>query len=280
MSVILTEKCFGEFLTVIHQLTGITIAGNRTSMVEGRLRKRIMALNLTSYEDYLSIVKTDRSEQVNFIDLVTTNETYFYRTPRIWDYLEKTFLPDWFRRHPKAVFTAWSAAASSGEEAHTLATLCQDFKEKNPSFLYQITGTDISSEMVELCRRGHYSGRSIESFRKARPDLFEKHLRLVGQEAYEVKPEIKSRIKFHQHNLFKPLSRPEKFDLVLIRNVLIYFKGPDQEKVISLIEPLLAEDGVLIIGESESLTYIKSNFKSTEPLIYRHREAGSGTKVA
>jgi len=81
MSVVLSEKCLSDFIKLIHELTGITIASNRNSMVEGRLRKRLTTLGLTSYESYLKLVREDKSEQVNFVDLVTTNETYFYRTP-------------------------------------------------------------------------------------------------------------------------------------------------------------------------------------------------------
>lgn len=279
MEVILSKKCFEGFLELIHQLTGITIAENRNSMIEGRLRRRVTALNLKSYDAYLQLVRDDKVEQVNFIDLVTTNETYFYRTPRIWEYIEKKLLPNWITTHPKTVFTAWSAAASSGEEAHTLGILCQAFKEKHPTFLYQITGTDISNEMVDLCQTGHYSGRSLEAIKKSRPELFEKYMRKTGTENYEVIPEIKSRLKFQQHNLFTSLKIKESFNLVLIRNVLIYFKGQDQEKVISLIEPRMASDGILIIGESESLTHINTNFKSIEPLVYCSAPASNGQKV-
>jgi chemotaxis protein methyltransferase CheR len=88
MNMVLGEKCFTDYIELIHDLTGITIGKNRNSLVESRLRKRIMTLNLTSYESYFKRVKEDKSEQVKFVDLVTTNETYFYRTPRIWDYIE------------------------------------------------------------------------------------------------------------------------------------------------------------------------------------------------
>lgn len=280
MSVILNEKCLSDFIKLIHELTGISIASNRNSMVEGRLRKRLVTLGLTSYESYLKLVREDKSEQVNFIDLVTTNETYFYRTPRVWDFIENKFLPDWLLAHPKAVFTAWSAASSSGEEAHTLGIICQAFKEKNPTFLYQITGTDISKEMVGLCQQGHYSGRSIESLKKTRPELFDKYMTKAIGESFQVIPEIKSRLKFQQHNLFQTFQHHERFDLVLIRNVLIYFKAPDQEKVISQIGPKMAEDGVMIIGESESLTHINTSFKSIEPLIYKQNPAASGLKAS
>lgn len=153
MDMVLGEKCFTDYIKFIHELTGITIGKNRNSLVESRLRKRIVTLNLNSYESDFKRVKEDKAEQVKFVDLVTTNETYFYRTPRIWDYIEKRFLPDWFTKYPNTVFTAWSAAASSGEEAHTLGILCEAFKEKNPTFHYQILGSDISQEMVGLCQQ-------------------------------------------------------------------------------------------------------------------------------
>ncbi len=92
-------------------------------------------------------------------------------------------------------------------------------------------------------------------------------------ESFEVLPEIKSRLKFQNHNLFKNFDRREKFDLVLIRNVLIYFTASDQEKVVSLINPKIAEDGTLIIGESESLTHINTNFKAIEPLVYQQKSS-------
>ena len=268
MDVVLSEKCFEDFLKLIHDLTGITIAKNRTSMVEGRLRKRVTALNLPSYEQYLRLVKEDKSEQVSFIDLVTTNETYFFRTPRVWDYLEKKFLPAWIAAHPKQVFIACSAEASSGEEAHSLAILCQSFKEKHPGFLYQILGTDISAEMVGLCQSGKYSGRSIESFRKTKAATFERYMKPMPDGSFQVPAEIKSRLRFQQHNLFRSISGSEKFDLILLRNVLIYFTGPDQEKVLSLMAPKLSSEGVLIIGESESLSHINTEYKQIEPLIY------------
>jgi len=133
---------------------------------------------------------------------------------------------------------------------------------------------------VGLCQQGHYSGRSIESFKKARPELFEKHMTKANGEIFQVTPEIKSRLKFHKHNLFHSLQHKERFDLVLIRNVLIYFKGPDQEKVLSLIAPKMAEDGVMIIGESESLTHINTNFKPIEPLVYKQSSAFGGLKAS
>jgi chemotaxis protein methyltransferase CheR len=265
----LNEKCFNDFVELIHELTGITVAKSRTSMVEGRLRRRIENLKLPDYEAYLKLVKEDKNEQRQFIDLVTTNETSFFRTPRIWEYIEKKILPSWLAAHPNQVFTAWSAAASSGEEAHTLGILCQEFKAWNPSFVYQIIGTDISNEMVELCQKGIYSGRTLATFKETRSGLFSKYMKENSDGSFQIKSEIKDRLRFHQHNLFQSSKTKDHFDLILIRNVLIYFKAPDQEKVLDLIASQLAQDGKLIIGESESLTHIQTPFKHVEALVYQ-----------
>lgn len=265
----LEDRCFKNFLDLIHALTGITIAANRKSMVQGRLRKRVVTLGLGRYEEYLELVKKDDNEKIIFIDLVTTNETYFFRTPRVWTYIAETYLPEWMFHGSGKTFMAWSAAASSGEEGYSLGVTLQAFKEKNPKFIYQILGTDISREMVGLCSAGLYQGRSIESFSKNKPELFKKYMKDCGESGCQVIPEIKSRIRFQEHNLFKPFASKELFDLVLIRNVLIYFTGPDQEKVLKLIEPRLASSGVLIIGESESLSHISTGYSNVQPLIYK-----------
>lgn len=270
---ILQGKCFDDLLKLIHELTGVTIDPSRGSMVEGRLRKRLIALGLKTYEEYMKTVQDDMIERASFIDLITTHETYFYRTPRIWEYIEQKLLPEWHQKNPGVIFNAWSAAASSGEEARTLGMICQLFREKHPNFSYQILGTDISKGMVQRCEDGPYTGRSIESLKRSRPELFQKYMKKVHGDFYDVTAEIKSRLKFRQHNLFTRLPSVERFDLVLIRNVLIYFTGPDQEKVISLISPNLKSDSVVIIGESESLTHIKTNLQALEPLIYHQRKA-------
>ncbi|MDX9730689.1 MAG: protein-glutamate O-methyltransferase CheR [Bdellovibrionales bacterium] len=268
MQIVLSESCFDKFATLIHDLTGITIGRNRISMVEGRLRKRVTTLGIKSYEEYLQLVRSDKTEQGLFVDFVTTNETYFFRTPRIWEYIEKQYLPEWYAKNPKRVFMVWSAAASSGEEAHSLGIVCQAFKEKNPNFLFKVFGTDISQEMIEKCRLGHYSGRSVEMLGNSRPEYFAKYMQQVSDGVFQVSPVIKARLAFQQHNLFKPLLKMDQFDLVLIRNVLIYFTGEDQEKVLSLLAPRMFADSHLIIGESESLSHIKTPFVHKQPLIY------------
>lgn len=276
----LSEECFSDLVKFIHELTGITIGKNRNTMLQGRLRKRIRELKLICYEDYLQFAKANKDEQVVFIDLVTTNETQFFRTPRIWNYLEKTFLPQWFENNPQKIMSIWSAAASSGEEAHSLAIICQLFKDNHPNFNYKIFGSDISKDMIGHCKEGIFSGRSIENFKSSRPDDFARFLKPIDGQKFQATTEIRSKIQFFQHNLFRTLATAERFDLVLLRNVLIYFSKPDQEVVLAKILPRMHEDGILVIGESESLTHIQTQFKSVEPLVYTSAQNAKSSEAA
>ena len=208
-----------------------------------------------------------------FIDLITTNETHFFRTSRVWNYLERVFIPQWFKENYGKEFQVWSAAASSGEEAHSLGVTGHCFRLSHPEFDFRITGTDISGDMVQKCEEGIYHGKSIEAFSNSKPGEFSICMERAGK-GYKAIPDIRRKMKFKQHNLFNQFQSSVKFDLILLRNVLIYFKREDQEKVLDNITPLLSDRGILIIGESESLSYIRTSFESVEPLIYRKIASG------
>lgn len=264
----LNEQVFNKLVKVVHTHTGITLGSSKKIMLQARLRPRMRELSLHSFESYYDYLQSHKEEGPYFVDLVTTNETYFYRTPRIWEYIENEYLPNWFQKKQNVVFNVWSAAASSGEEAHTLGTVFQGFKEKHPAFQYQIFGTDISLEILSYAEKGQYSGRAIEMFKEKRPDLFQKFLKPDSNGQFSAIQEIRSRIKFQQHNLFEKPKFKTQFDLVLIRNVLIYFLGPDQEKVLSHVCLSMKPGAGLIIGESESLNRLKTSFSYKMPLVY------------
>ncbi len=268
-----TLACFNDYIDYIHSVTGITIGTKRRSMVVSRIRKRVRALNIENYAAYLALIKEDSSEEKLFIDLITTNETYFYRTPRIWDYITDHYLPHYYAQKGRQKLKVWSAASSTGEEAYTLGIMCFEFKKKHPGLMFDISGTDISPAVLAQASKGHYNERAIDNFRKNKPDLFEKYLRGSAEAGYHVVPEVKSHIEFKPHNLFSWLKSEEKFDLILLRNVLIYFTKSDQEIVLANIHRSLASDGCLIIGESESLIHLKTDFESVMPLVYRPKSS-------
>ena len=210
-----------------------------------------------------------RRNRTKFIDVITTNKTYFFRTPRIWKYLQETYLPSWYLENRTKEFVAWSAATSSGEEANSIGILCQAFQDANPGFRYQVIGTDISKQMVSLCESGQYSGGSIRSFQESNAQWFSKYMIASGSDCFKAAPKIQRQMRFAQHNLFLPLKKAANFDLVLLRNVLIYFDSHDQEAVLSNIYPRLKKSGLLVIGESESLSNIKCRFEKESTYIYK-----------
>ncbi len=162
-------------------------------MLIDRIRKRVNTLELGSYEAYCEHLKSDRTENQSLINLITTNETYFYRTPRVWNFLENEFLPSRLEMGAQNV-SIWSAAASRGDEAHTIAIFCQAFRERHPNLSYRVLGTDISQEVVSSAQKGIYKGRSIQRFRATRNDLFSRYMAGQDEEGFRVTQEVKKNI--------------------------------------------------------------------------------------
>lgn len=254
----------------VHRYTGIVMTDRKWALLHGRLRRRLQTLALADYRDYLVILENQAEEVGHFIDLVTTNETTFFRTPRIWDYLRQSFLPEWANKHRGSTLQVWSAAASSGEEGYSCAMLFEEFRLTHPAFRYRILGTDISAQILREASAGVYQGRNLEGLRRAHPAMYERYLRPQGERA-EIVPMLRTAVSFRQHNLFKPLLEPVRMDLVLLRNVLIYFDEAGQEAVLAQVRRAIAPGGVLIIGESESLTRLNTGFEFMQPLIYRNK---------
>lgn len=254
----------------VHRHTGITMPERKWTLLQGRLRRRLQALSLGSYGDYLRVLENQPDELGHFINLVTTNETSFFRTPRIWDYLWQVYLPHWNAAHPGGTLQVWSAAASTGEEAYSMAMLCEEYRERHPSFRYRILATDIATDVLQEGQAGRYRGRNVDGLRKTRPAMLDKYFRVSDGEA-EVVPAIRSQVSFREHHLHKRMEGATRIDLALLRNVLIYFDEEGQQTVLENVRRAMSPQGVLIIGESESLGRFKTGFEFEQPLIYRNR---------
>lgn len=258
-------------LALVRQHTGIAMTDRKSTLLERRLRPRMLALNIRSYQSYVQRVREDRDEVPHFIDLVTTNDTLFFRTQHVWDYVEQTFLPDWWRAHPGATLKVWSAAASSGEELYSIAMLCDQFQQANPAFRYQILATDISRQILAAARAGKYAGRSVERLLASHPDWVEKYFSEAG-DGLRVAEVLKRNVTLAQHNLLTPLSPPapfdHAFDLVFLRNVLFYFDRAYQQTVLRQVQQSMAPNARLILGESDSITGFDAGLRFERPLIY------------
>ena len=255
-------------IALVRKHTGIAMTEKKSVLLQGRLRPRLRALALDNYGDYLALVERGGDEVPLFIDMVTTNDTLFFRTPHVWDYFSGQFLPDWFGRHRDGCLRIWSAAAASGEEAYSIAMLCEEFQAREPAFRYQVLATDISQEILAKARTGQYGGRSVERIQQSHPRMFGKYMVDTGGGGACVAEALKRHLTFGAHNLMQPMLHEAPFDIVFLRNVLIYFADDVSEIILRQVGASMKPGATLVLGESESIVRIKTVFKFEEPLIY------------
>jgi chemotaxis protein methyltransferase CheR len=250
---------------VLHDHTGIRLAPGKEALVASRLDKRIRALGLGGYADYVRLLRDrrDQGELRQLVDLLTTNETFFFREPRHFDYLRREVLP---ARAAGRTFRLWSAASSTGEEAYTAAMVLADVL---PTGSWEIIGTDISTRVVEGARTGLYP---IAAAEKIPPALLRRFC-LKGRDEYAgmmtVTRELRSQVRFHCRNLIEDFTGLGNFDVIMLRNVMIYFDMETKRSLIPRLQNMLVPGGHLIIGSSESLNAIPSALRMVEPSVYR-----------
>jgi chemotaxis protein methyltransferase CheR len=254
-------------IALVRKHTGIAMSERKSVLLERRLRPRMQLLAIGSYQDYLDKVEQDRAEVPHFIDLVTTNDTLFFRTPQVWDYVEKEFLPQWWAAHPGRRLAIWSAAAASGEELYSMAMLCEEFAGATPGFSYRIHATDISQQILAAARAGRYAGRSVERIQASHPDWVKKYFLPCG-DGLQVVDSLKQHVELAQHNLLTPLKPRKQFDLVLLRNVLIYFDQEHVQTVLRQARLSMAQHARLILGESESISGLDTAYRCERPMVY------------
>jgi chemotaxis protein methyltransferase CheR len=261
-----------RYLTgLLHEHTGIKLAPGKEALVAGRLDKRIRQLGLGGYGDYIALLSHghDEVELHQMINLLTTNETYFFREPRHFDYLREVIVP---ARQPHRPFRMWSAASSTGEEAYTAAMVLADVLPLQ----WEIVGSDISTRVVETATRALYP---IESAEKIPQPLLRKYC-LRGREEYEglllICRELRGRVQFHCLNLIEDIRWLGRFDVIFLRNVMIYFELATKRDLVNRMQDALVPGGHLIIGSSESLNAIPSDLRMVEPSVYRLAGPGRG----
>lgn len=251
----------------VYQFSGIALSGLTCNFVDTRLRRRLRVLRIEDATDYMEHLAICGDEVEHLVNAFTTNETSFFRTRSLWSYIEDTLLPELAARRMARGPMFWSAACSSGEEPYSLAMLChQSFPDS--AVKPRIRATDISTEVLKKAAHGVFAGRSIKRLRMTRGEMLKQHF--VGHEdGYQVNAALRKLVSFDQHNLMRTPDAPDTYDLVLLRNVLIYFSQPDQIKIIRNVTSSIRPGGLLAIGESESLAFCDSGLEFVEPFLYR-----------
>lgn len=264
----ISPKVLSSLIELVHKITGITMTEKKKILLQSRLRPRLRKLGLLTYESYLEHLRDDKSEIEHFTDCVTTNETLFFRTPRVWDFFGKNFLKAYSQKGSGETLRIWSAASSSGEEIYSIAMTLLEYKKVDPKLKFELIATDISQQILSEARIGVYTQKSMDGLMRHNPLLREKYFDL-GKESFILKAEVKECVRFIQHNLLTLLSVKESFDVIFLRNVLIYFNEADQKRVVMLAIEKLKGKGYLILGESESLGRFETGLSFVEPLVYQ-----------
>ena len=264
----ITDQEFTQFQRFIYDAAGITLSAAKKALVSGRLVKRLQQFQMRSYGEYLRLLEsgTASAEVQAAIDLLTTNETYFFREPKHFEMLREYVHTAHKRGQPLRV---WSAASSTGEEAYSIAMVLADCLEDAP---WEVVGSDISTRVIERARLGHYALERTTHI----PPAYLKRYCLKGtgvqQGTLLIERRLRSRVQFLQVNLNARLPQIGVFDLIFLRNVMIYFNGDTKQQVVGRVISLLKPDGQFFIGHSESLHGVSDLVYPVTPSVYSKRQ--------
>lgn len=262
----INDQEFALFQRLIYKIAGISLTDSKKVLLVGRLQKRLRHHQLQTFSQYYRLLASGEqpAELQTMVDLLTTNETYFFREPKHFDFLRDEILLKW--RSP-APFRIWSAASSTGEEPYTLAMVLAEYLPGSP---WEVVGSDLSTQVLEKARRGHYPIGRNEGIP---PDFLRKYcLKGIRGQAgtFLIDDALRRRVSFHHVNLTQPIDRDMGlFEVIFLRNVMIYFDPETKRKVIGHLLPHLVRGGHLIIGHSETLNGLETGLVAERPTIYR-----------
>jgi chemotaxis protein methyltransferase CheR len=268
----LSRQEFEKIAEIIYDNCGINLEFCKKTMVESRLNRRLRALNIPTFQNYLQFITSKEgieNELVHMIDVVTTNKTDFFREKHHFDFLMESQLTDFFESNPNHTLKVWSSACSSGEEPYTLAMVLQEFARQNRGFSYEILASDISTQILQKAIQAIYSAdRAVDIPSQYRTKYL---LKSKDHESPKIRvtSELRSKVKFKQINLIDTdLKLDQVQDIIFCRNVLIYFDRETQLKVIKNLLRNLRPGGLLFIGHSESLHFFDLPIKQIRPTIF------------
>ena len=263
-----SDEDFNFIRKIVYKLSRISIGANKRVMVLSRISRRMRALQIKSIKDYCEYIKkpTGSKELSALIDAISTNHTYFFRETQHFSYLEHSIL---HKRVQQTIrpFKVWSAASSSGEEPYSIGMTLMEHTRTKPEFDWRMDATDISTTVLERAKKGVYPMSALERV----PEHYIKThcIKNASEDHFSISKEIQRRIQFQHANLFElPPSLSNDYDLIVCRNVMIYFDRPTREQLINSLIRRLKPDGTLFVGHSESLNGLQHNLKMVRPAIY------------
>lgn len=266
---IFTEDDFQFIRKLVSEKTGIVLNDAKKNLVYSRLSRRLRQMGLDCFSDYCDLLKAgDDEELVNFINAITTNLTSFFRENHHFEYLQDTLLPELLTTKSDKRIRIWSAGCSTGEEPYSLAMVMRECLPKS-GWDARILATDLDSDVVAKAQRGVYTQERVNGISAERQKRWFMRGKGSSEGLVKVRPELQEMITFRQLNLMTEWPVKGPLDLIICRNVVIYFDKPTQGVLFDRYAELLPVNGHLIIGHSESLHKVTDRFKLIEKTIYR-----------
>jgi len=260
-----SDREFKAIADLMYAAAGLAFNDSKKSLVHSRLSPRIQKLGLQGFGDYIAILH-DESQGAEFqmaVDLLTTNETHFFREPAHFACLRERILPSLQAGRPLRI---WSAASSTGQEAWTIAMVLARHLPQRP---WEVFASDISSRVIATASRAIYP---LPQAREIPPDFLQDYcLRGTGRQEgqFAIVPELRQRVRFARVNLNAPLPQLGSFDVIFLRNVLIYFNGDARRALVQRVVERLAPRGWLLVGHSESVSDLGLDMQAVMPSVYR-----------
>jgi len=265
----LSDNEFQHIVGYVRQKYGINLSQKRT-LISGRLENYLLRNGYKSYGDYIQVVEQNPGgkEAANLINVLTTNHTYFMREFIHFEFMQKNILPWIYETQGKRKkdVRIWSAASSTGEEPYTIQMVLRDFFQMDEAWDTQILATDISTEVLQKAKSGVYLAEQIQPL----PDKWKKkYFQEIGFEQYQVKEEIRKKIVFRPFNLMQDIPFKGMFQVVFLRNVMIYFEEETKRQLLDRIYEHMEPGGYLFIGTTESIDKSAVRFEYVQPSIYQ-----------
>ncbi len=262
----ISDKDYQELRQAVYDLFSIDLAFYRTQQMERRLTSLLERRHCQSWQEYIALLQKDDQERRFFQEYLTINVSSFYRDAEKWDYLRKTILPYLFRLRGPAGIEAWSVGCSIGAEAYTLAMLLLD---QEPARSHRVWGVDIDTKVLERAIAGGPYTRS--EVKELPPHFLQKYMQVLDDNSYMVRPSVRTITNFQHFDLLQDVVE-RQFDLILCRNVVIYFTAQTKVDVYRRLRQALRPGGVLFIGSTETISrYREWGLEYIAPAFYRRK---------
>jgi chemotaxis protein methyltransferase CheR len=263
---------FAKIRRLAYDTFGLDLRAGKETLVSARLGKHIRKSGCRSFDEYYQHVVEDSTGEalIQLIDALTTNHTSFFREPAHFDFLRKTFLPEWTKR---GSIDIWSAACSTGEEPYSIAMCILEELGEVTSSKVRILATDISTRALAAAEKGIYPAERFEVLSAMQLRNFWLRGERDWAGSYRAKKEMRALIEFRRLNLLEPVSQIGHFPLIFCRNVMIYFDKPTQQRVLDCLAGCLEPGGYLLTGHAESLTGVEHGLRYVQPAVYRKPSA-------